>query len=415
MQAQRLSRPPGADALPLRLMATVWLPFACSYFLSYGLRNINAVLAPDLTRELALSATDLGFLTSAYFFAFALAQLPAGVLLDRYGPRRVNAALLLVAGAGCALHGFGRSFPELFIGRALVGLGVSVCLMSAVKAFAQWLPMPRLPLAINLLLMFGGLGAMVAAGPVGWALDVISWRAVFGIAAAMFVAASAFLYFIVPDRREASAGDSFLKLAAGFAEIYSNPSFWRLGGMMAVIAGTFAAVHSLWIGPWLRDVGGLGREQLVVTLTVFALAATIGFAATGAVFDWLIRHGVRALTVYKFHTGISILSFALIAFGGGGALALPLWVVYFFLGSGGSLVLAMLARAFSADLTGRVNTATNVLIFGPSFFVQWGIGAVLDQWPVIGGHYAAAGYQAAFAALLAVQLACYAVMLIGER
>ena len=395
-------------------MATVWLPFACSYFLSYGLRNVNAGLAPDLTRELALSAADLGLLTSAYFFTFALAQLPAGVLLDRYGSRRVNAALLLVAAAGCALHLVGRNFVELSIGRALVGLGVSVCLMSAVKAFAQWLPMARLPLAINLLLMFGGLGAMVAAGPVGWALDVISWRAVFGIAAAMFVAASAFLYFVVPDRREARAGDSFLKLAAGFAEIYSSPRFWRLGGMMAVIAGTFSAVHSLWVGPWLRDVGGLGREQVVVVLTGFALAGTIGFAATGAVFDWLIRHGVRPIRVYKFHTGISILSFALIAFGGG-ALALPVWVVYFFLGSGGSLVLTMLARAFSADLTGRVNTATNVLIFGPSFFVQWGIGVVLDQWPVMEGHYAAAGYQAAFGALLAVQLVCYAIMLIGER
>src|SRR3989338_7388586 len=137
MPAQSSARPPGADALPLRLMATVWLPFSCSYFLSYGLRNVNGVLAPDLTRELALSAADLGLLTSAYFFTFALAQLPAGVLLDRYGSRRVNAALLLVAAAGCALHLVGRNFVELSIGRALVGLGVSVCLMSAVKAFAQ--------------------------------------------------------------------------------------------------------------------------------------------------------------------------------------------------------------------------------------------------------------------------------------
>ena len=395
-------------------MATVWLPYACTYFLSYGLRNVNAVLAPELTRELALGAADLGLLTSAYYFTFALAQLPAGVLLDRYGSRRVNAALLLVAAAGCVLHAFGRSFPELAVGRALVGLGVSVCLMSAVKAFAQWLPITRLPLATNLLLMFGGLGAIVAAGPVGWALALISWRAIFGIAAAMFVAASAFLFFVVPDRREAGAGETFLKLAAGFGEIFSSPSFWRLAGMMAAVAGTFSAVHSLWIGPWLRDVAGLGRDQVVVTLTGFALAATLGFALVGMVFDWLIRRGVRPLTVYKVHTGISVLFFGGIAFGGG-IFVLPLWIVYFGLGSGGALVLMMLARIFPANLTGRVNTATNVLTFGLSFLVQWGIGAVLDQWPVIDGRYAAAGYQTAFAVLLAMQLIFYAVMLTGER
>jgi len=83
----------------------VFLPFAAGYFLSYLLRNVNAIIAPELARELAVSAADLGLLTAAYLFAFGAFQLPLGILLDRYGPRRVEAALLVVAGTGALLLG----------------------------------------------------------------------------------------------------------------------------------------------------------------------------------------------------------------------------------------------------------------------------------------------------------------------
>jgi MFS family permease len=89
---------------PMHLGIRLFLPFAAGYFLSYLLRNVNAVIAPELTRELGVSAADLGLLTSAYLLAFSAFQLPLGVLLDRYGPRRVEAALLLVARAWPSLR-----------------------------------------------------------------------------------------------------------------------------------------------------------------------------------------------------------------------------------------------------------------------------------------------------------------------
>src|SRR3990172_11911791 len=91
------------DALPVKLLATVWLPFACGYFLSYAFRAINAIISQDLVRDLGLAPAQLGLLTAAYFFTFALAQLPLGVLLDRFGPRRVEAVLLLFAAAGTGI------------------------------------------------------------------------------------------------------------------------------------------------------------------------------------------------------------------------------------------------------------------------------------------------------------------------
>jgi sugar phosphate permease len=118
----------------------IFLPFAFGYFLSYLYRVINAVLAPDLVADIGLEAAGLGLLTSTYFITFAAFQLPLGVLLDRFGPRKIEAALLLVAGFGAWTFACAESLKGLIIGRALIGLGVSACLMAAFKAFVLWFP-----------------------------------------------------------------------------------------------------------------------------------------------------------------------------------------------------------------------------------------------------------------------------------
>src|SRR5919108_2725734 len=110
------------------MLARVALPFLAGYYLSYVLRTVNAVLGPALVAEFNLSAADLGLLTGVYFFSFGLFQVPLGVLLDRFGPRRVNAALLLMATAGAVLFARAASFEDLVLARALIGLGVSACL-----------------------------------------------------------------------------------------------------------------------------------------------------------------------------------------------------------------------------------------------------------------------------------------------
>ena len=156
----------------MHLGLRLFLPFAAGYFLSYLLRNVNAVIAPELTRELGVSAADLGLLTSAYLVAFGSFQLPLGVLLDRYGPRRVEAVLLLIAAAGSACFALGTNLTELALARAAIGLGVCACLMAAYKAFSVWYPAERLPSLNAAVMVAGGLGALVATTPLAWAVPV---------------------------------------------------------------------------------------------------------------------------------------------------------------------------------------------------------------------------------------------------
>src|SRR5574343_64451 len=125
------------------LWLRLFLPFAAGYFLSYLYRTVNAVIGPVLARELAVPDNALGLLTSTYFLDSGLAQLPLGVMLDRFGPRRVESALLLIAATFAAFFARSDGLEGLAFGRALIGLGVSACLMGSFKAFSQWFPLDR--------------------------------------------------------------------------------------------------------------------------------------------------------------------------------------------------------------------------------------------------------------------------------
>ena len=148
-----------------RLVLCVLVPFAAGYYLSYLFRSINALIAGDLQAELGLRAADLGALTSAYFLVFAAVLLPCGVLLDRYGPRLVDSALLLVAAVGSLVFACADGVWTLMLGRALIGLGVAAALMAGLKAIVLWFPPHRIALANGWYIMLGALGALSATGP----------------------------------------------------------------------------------------------------------------------------------------------------------------------------------------------------------------------------------------------------------
>ena len=183
-----------------RVVLTVLAPFAAGYFLSYLFRSVNAVVGPRLVADIGLSATGLGFLTSAYLLAFALFQLPLGLLLDRFGPRRVQAGLLATAAFGALLFAIGGDLPTLTIARALIGLGFAGGLMSGFKAVVLWLLEPQRALANAGVMSFGALGTLVATVPTELAVEAAGWRTVFAGLAAVTLAVAALILTVVPER-----------------------------------------------------------------------------------------------------------------------------------------------------------------------------------------------------------------------
>ena len=393
-------------------MLRVFLPFAAGYCLSYAVRNINAVIAPDLTFSLGLSAASLGLLTSTYFLTFALFQLPLGVLLDRFGPRRVEAVLLLFAALGAYMFARGESVGELVLARAFIGLGVSACLMASFKAFVMWFPSERLPLVNGCIMAVGGFGALLATAPVESLLSAIDWRGIFLIIAAIGVVVSAVIFLFVPVRPEEHllAAESTAEQIRGTLGVFRSPLFWRIAPMATASQGAFLSIQGLWAGPWLKDVAGLSRNDVADHLALIPASMIGGFLFMGFISDRLRRFGVRTVTV----AGVGMLTFIVaqlaIVFTPASKPAI-MWCVFGFFGTSGILCYAVLSQSFPKALAGRVNTALNVLAFSAAFGAQWGLGGVIGLWPSdAAGRYLPAGYQWAFGVTALIQLLAFTWM-----
>lgn len=390
--------------LPLPvLVARVFLPFAAGYFLSYLYRSVNAVIGPDLTRTLGLDPGQMGLLTSTYFLTFAAAQLPLGLLLDRFGPRRVESALLLVAAAGAAAFALADGLADLVIGRALIGFGVSACLMAAFKANVLFFPRERLPLVNGVVLAAGGLGALSATAPVEAALHLTDWRGVFLVLAGLTLAEAAALFLLVPERPAATGGGGLAHQLRETGQIYGSGVFWRLAALPMVSQATFMAIQGLWAGPWLRDVAGFDRPAAADHLLAMAGGMVAGFLFNGALAERLGRVGIPPATVAMVGMSLFIADQALIT---AGWLAAPtlMWAAFGYLGTSGTLMYAALTQSFPPHLAGRVNTALNLVVFVAAFATQWGMGRIIDAWPKGAQGSPPDAYQAAFGTMLALQL-----------
>jgi len=389
----------------------VFLPFAAGYFLSYLLRNANAVIAPELTRDLTLSAADLGLLTSAYLFAFGAFQLPLGILLDRYGPRRVEAGLLLVAATGCAIFAAGARLDELVFGRGLIGLGVSACLMASFKAFSLWFPIERQASLNAAVMAAGGLGAISATAPLSWALPIVGWHGVFASLAVLAGIAAAGI-FSVPEKRGVASGETLGEQLRALGGILRSRAYWRYAPQTAAMTGGFMALQGLWAGPWLMNFNGYERETAAIHLLLTSTAMTIGFVSLAAFVTRLARAGMppRRLLTAGIGVGIALLALIVADVGATHWLWFGMGLVF----SVTNLSYALLAANFPPQLQGRANTALNLAAFVGAFGVQWGIGAVVDLLTA-GRMGPRDSFRIAFGILLAMQALSWGWFVLGAR
>ena len=391
----------------MRTFLLVLLPFSGGYFLSYLYRTVNSVISGDLVRDIGLSAADIGLMTSVYLLTFALFQVPLGVLLDRFGPRRVNAALLLAAAAGAGLFAIGDDGATLIAGRALIGLGVSACLMGSFKVITQWYPPERWPICNAVIMTAGGLGAVAGTAPVEWALDVTDWRGVFLALAALTVLVSLVIFFVVPDRTEGVSQSSLRDQLKEMGTVYRSAAFRALAPIVVAATAANLAIQGLWAGPWLRDVGGLDRDSVVATLAILNIGLMLGVMLTG----FVAAVGRKlSLTLGQLMGGYTVIFCGLQLLIVLDAPVPPtiLWFLFGFFSYGMIYSYPMLAGHFPLAYAGRANTAINMVAFIGGFAAQYAIGAIIDQFDNPGpDSYAPEAYVAAFGALLALQVLAF--------
>jgi predicted MFS family arabinose efflux permease len=383
----------------------VFLLFSAGYFVSYVFRGVNLGFAPYITHDLGLSGADLGLLTSLYFLGFAAAQIPVGMLLDRFGPRRVTAGMLLFAALGIGVFGAAHGLGAMMLGRLLIGVGVSVCMSAAFKALAQILPVAQLPMVNGLVMAVGGLGGVVVGSPLAILLGVTDWRNIcFGLVA-MTLAVAAAIFLFAPEHRDGVHRKAdMLTQFKGTWHILRSSVFWKIASFSVVTQGVFYAMQSLWIRPYLLDVMGLSAQYAALLVSVLGIAMMIGCVGFGVAARSLQKRGVTVYAFCGFGMGLFVLVQVLMLVRAPIAPAL-LVASYGVFGGTGILSYAVMAEYFPTHMIGRAHSTLTLVLFILIFGLQVGIGAMLSRWPTQGGHYPVAAHLGVWGALIAMQIA----------
>ena len=391
---------------PLRIVFTALLPFAAGYFMSYLLRAVNAVVAPDLVRDAGLSPSQLGLLTAAYLGAFALFQLPLGVLLDRYGPRKVQTGLLTLAALGCLLFALAPGFLSLFAARAVIGFGFSAGLMASYKSSATWVPIERRSLANTAIMSIGALGVLVATEPTEYLVSQIGWRGTFMVFAGVIMLAAVFIFTAAPRKDTATAPAAFNVQFAQLVAIMKRPLFWRVAPLLGLTSGVQIGIQTLWAGPWFRDVMGLSREEVARHLLWMALSFMVGILSVGVIADRLGKRGISPMQVMLGFNLLYFVAQAIIVFRIE-ALMVPAWLAVAAFGQVAVLAFPWFAAHIGKDLAGRSNATINFSMFVAAFASQYIVGLIIGLFPQTEAGYDPRGYSWAIGIFLVLQIAAF--------
>lgn len=391
----------------------LYLAFAAGYLISYLFRNVNAVISPELSRDLGLVPSGLGLLTAAYMVTFAAMQIPVGILLDRFGPRRVEPVLLAIAAVGAIAFALAESLGALTVARAVIGIGVASCLMAPLKAIAVWYPVTKRASLSGWIMVAGGTGALVATAPLEIALRFASWRTIFLVIAGLTLVVAVWIWLRIPDTPKPKAASTMGEQWAGVMRVLRHPRFWWLAPLGGFGMGAFMAVQGLWAVPWMMEVQGFTRAEAARHLLVLGIVVLGGYLGIGLFATALDRRGIHPRHLFGGGFALNAAALALILANVPGSY---LWWSLYGLGACANiLAFAVLNEGFPTELAARANTAANLMMFAGSFLTQFGVGLIVDLFRTGAPGDAASGLRIAFALTLVIEVLTLLWFLRGWR
>ncbi len=368
------------------------------YIVSQFLRNSVGVIAPNLAAEMSLSPIEIGLLSSIYFFAFAATQLPLGVALDRFGPKRCMLASIAVTVAGSVAFALAHDVSGLVVSRALLGFGTACFLMAPVALYARWFPPERFSTFAGIHLGVGTLGALLATAPLAFAVASVGWRTAFLAVAILTVVIGLLTWLIVsddpPGRTTEPRNETLRESVAGIWQVIRTPSIGRIFLVQLTSYPSFVLVVGLWGGPYLTHIYGYDLKGRGEILFVAALAQVLGS------FIWGPSDRIFGRFKPPILVGTALSFSALLLFALGGVMPAPLLLVAFaLLGFSTGMTSVVMSHGRSLvppHLLGRCITLLNIGTMGGGFLVQFVSGVVIDLFPSQGGTYPLEAYRLVF-------------------
>ncbi|MFZ4408882.1 MAG: MFS transporter [Paracraurococcus sp.] len=374
------------------------LALTLGHVFSNAVRTLPAMAADVLSRDLGLTPEALAALTGAFPAAFALAMVPVGVGLDRWGVRRTTLVLMSIGGVGCVIAALAGGPLGMLVAQCVLGVGCAGALMCPMTYAARAMDGHRFALWSGIIQAFGNCGMLLSASPLALLVESQGWRA--GFWASGGLALIAFIAVVATVRPDPPVRQGQRSLWQDTREILAIARAPRLRALMVLAFASFAVVlgvRGLWGGPWLMEVKGLSRVQAGNVLLLVAMALVAGPALAGVVQRWV---GRPVALLVGSHLGVAGLVFLLVAGGPGGwlstVLGLPVLPVTFdatimvafgLVISFQILVFSQVRAAVPAEQTGRALSANNIAFFGGAAVLQ-AISGVAAGWGGIGAALA---------------------------
>jgi nitrate/nitrite transporter NarK len=392
----------------------MWGIPALLFLIAFFHRVAPGVIAKDLMQAFNATGAIVGLLSSTYFYAYAGLMIPAGLLIDAFGVRRVVAAGGAVMGLGTLAMAVASSQGPLFAGRFAVGLGATVTFIGTLQIAANWFPPSHFGTLSAITATMGILGSLIATYPLAGLVALTGWRGAFGLIGLATVALALLCVLAVRDHpagspEGAAPSPAFHDVVRGVLDVLGNRHTWP---PFLIFFCLYAAMGNimLWAVPYLRDVYGLSTTHAALYATATSLALLVSAPLTGFLSDRVVKRRKLPYTV------LTACSFALWLLFVGTLGALPLGGVYaLFLAmgvAGGSFVLTWpLGREVNPPhLAGIAVAVANLGGFLGAALTQGPLGALLDSgWAgvVAGGArvYPLEAYRRVFAACTLFALA----------
>ena len=390
----------------------IFCVFAFGFFLSNLLRSITATLTPVLTSDFDLSAGNLGLLAGGYFIGFSIMQIPLGFLLDKHGPKKIISSFLLIAVVGTISFALAKNFSGLLISRIFIGVGVSACMMGPLTGYRVWFAEKYQQRVNSWMLMFANLGFVSSTLPVQILLPIIGWRWIFGLIS-ILILLSIFLILLFIPKWSQKEEDIQNKTDVKLSEIWTNKFFISFIPLGFFNYGGIMAIQTLWAGPWMLNVSGYNDLQSATGLFVINITMLFAYFIWGYILPKISEIVINTLKLIKFGLPISYISLFVIILLGERAGAIY-FTIYILTSIVISLTQPAIALSFPKNLAGKSLTSFNVLLFSGTFFMQWGIGLIIDYSKYL-GFEEIKSYQIAFGIFLMICIFSYLYFIIKNK
>lgn len=275
---------------PIIKKITPWLNWSLGtlfFCYEFMLQVSPSVMVPELMHAFSVNAAELGNLSAFYLYAYAFMQIPVGILLDRFGARRLLTLACLCCALGALIFSSAHTFAIACIGRFAIGLGSSCALISTMYLTAVWFPLNRFALLVGIILMVGFIGAIAGQAPLALLTHIVGWRYTLQLFGVIGILLAILIWLIVRDHPErvvakSSKSTSSNALFQGLKEVISNPQIWYITLFAALLYMPTPAFIALWGVPFLKTAYHITAAKAALVTSM----AYVGYAVGSPFFGW---------------------------------------------------------------------------------------------------------------------------------